>query len=186
MQPTVLDESYAITTVRGALGADECAALIARAESVGFDAAPITTGFGFVMAPEVRNNTRVMVDEPATAADLWARFAGVLPPRFGTWRATGLNERLRFYRYEPGQRFRWHGDGAFEREDGERSLLTLMLYLNGDFEGGETEFDVSPAVSVKPEAGMALWFAHRVRHQGAAVARGVKYVLRTDVMYRRA
>lgn len=185
MRVTVLDESYAIATVRGALGPDECAALIARAEAVGFDDAPITTAFGFVMAPEVRNNTRVMIDDPEAAASLWARFGPLLPARIGTWRATGLNERLRFYRYETGQRFAWHGDGAFEREDGERSQLTLMLYLSGGFEGGETEFRVVPPVAVRPEAGMALWFAHRVLHQGAAVTRGVKYVLRTDVMYRR-
>ena len=185
MRTTVLDESYAIATVHGALSPGECAALIARAEAVGFDDAPITTSHGFVMAPEVRNNTRVMVDDPGAAAALWERLGPLLPARVRTWRAAGLNERLRFYRYEPGQRFVWHADGAFEREDGECSQLTLMLYLNGGFEGGETEFRVFPPISVKPEEGMALCFAHRVLHQGATVTRGVKYVLRTDVMYRR-
>jgi predicted 2-oxoglutarate/Fe(II)-dependent dioxygenase YbiX len=184
MRTTVLDESYAIATVHDALSPDECASLVARAERVGFGDAPITTPFGFVMAPEVRNNTRVMLDDPETAGALWARLGPLLPPRIRTWRATGLNERLRFYRYEPGQRFVWHADGAFERDDGELSQLTLMLYLNGDFEGGETEFRIFPPISVKPEAGMALCFAHRVLHQGATVTRGVKYVLRTDVMFR--
>jgi hypothetical protein len=32
---------------------------------------------------------------------------------------------------------------------------------------------------------MVLLFQHRLRHQGASVRRGVKHVLRTDVMYRR-
>jgi hypothetical protein len=34
------------------------------------------------------------------------------------------------------------------------------------------------------ETGKALFFEHDVRHQGAPVERGRRYVLRTDVMYR--
>ena len=33
---------------------------------------------------------------------------------------TGLNERWRFYRYDPGQQFDWHFDGAYERSPLER------------------------------------------------------------------
>jgi prolyl 4-hydroxylase len=56
-----------------------------------------------------------------------------------------------------------------------------MIYLNDGFEGGDTEFRTE---FVKPQAGMALVFPHRVAHQGSAIVRGTKYVLRTDVMYR--
>jgi len=31
---------------------------------------------------------------------------------------------------------------------------------------------------------MALWFLHALPHEGATVSKGVKYVLRTDIMYR--
>lgn len=180
-----IGRGYDIATAREALSPAECAALVARAEAVGFTDAPVTTATGFRMMPEVRNNTRVMLDDPALAAWLWDRLAALFPSRQGEWRAVGLNERLRFYRYEPGQRFAWHRDGAFARDEVEVSRLTLMLYLNGGFEGGETEFDLGEPLSVKPEAGMAPSFGHRARHQGAAVTRGVKYALRTDVMYRR-
>lgn len=185
MHITRLDEHYDIGTAHGALSPEACASLIARAEGVGFDDAPVTTSTGFKMIPELRNNTRVMLDDLVLAASLWEQLAGLFPATRGAWRAVGLNERLRFYRYTPGQRFAWHRDGCFARDDHERSRLTLMLYLNGDFDGGATEFDLDEPLSVKPEAGMALWFAHHVRHQGAEVTRGVKYALRTDVMYRR-
>ncbi len=56
-----------------------------------------------------------------------------------------------------------------------------MVYLNDDFTGGSTDFGWE---SVVPRQGMALVFPHRLRHQGSAVVNGVKYVLRTDVMYR--
>ncbi len=181
--PRVLDEEYCIMTLPDVLSAAECASLVAFAEGKGFAEAPITTFRGPVMAPEVRNNTRVMIDDPARAAELWARVAHALPARARHGRSVGLNERFRFYRYEAGQCFRWHRDGAFERSNGERSRLTLMFYLNDDFEGGDTEFE--GGLRVRPKRGAALVFLHPVRHQGASVARGRKYVLRTDVMYAR-
>ncbi len=38
--------------------------------------------------------------------------------------------RLRFLRYDPGEYFKPHMDGSYERENGERSLITVHLYLN--------------------------------------------------------
>jgi prolyl 4-hydroxylase len=171
----------------GAFTAAECAELTRIAEGVGFQAAPITTALGFVMAPDLRNNTRVILDDVPRAAGLWARLAPAIPERLGRFRAVGLNERFRFYRYGPGEFFAWHRDGAFHRSPEERSLITLMIYLNDGFEGGSTEFDLPEhdgPIEVVPERGMVLWFHHPLRHQGAPVRRGVKLVLRTDVMYR--
>lgn len=170
-------------TVADVLTADECADFIRFIESEGPREAPITTGYGFVMEPEIRNNTRVMVDDTARAAWLWNRLLAFVPPRVGPWTAVGLNERFRYYRYDPGQYFRWHGDGAFARSQYERSLMTAMVYLNDDFEGGCTEF--ADFGAVLPQRGMALFFDHPLIHQGAPVTSGRKYVLRTDVMYRR-
>ncbi len=60
-----------------------------------------------------------------------------------------------------------------------------MIYLNDGFEGGATCFHQGRhRLHVTPKAGMALVFYHRVLHEGAAVEKGRKYVLRTDVMYR--
>jgi prolyl 4-hydroxylase len=181
----VIDDEHEIFTIPQVLSPEECAELVATAEAHGFEAAPITTPRGFVMAPSVRNNTRVMLDDAPRAQRLWERLSPYMGPHRGAWRVVGLNERLRFYKYEPGQRFKWHYDGAFERSLDERSHLTLMIYLNEDFVGGQTEFDVGEILRVRPQTGMALLFHHPVLHQGAPVQQGVKYVLRTDVMYRR-
>lgn len=174
-----------IQTIRGLFSPAECDALTRLAEGIGFDAAPVTTGRGFVMMPDLRNNTRVILDDVARAQALWERIAPFAPSARRRGRAVGLNERFRFYRYAPGEFFRWHRDGAFVRDDNERSLLTAMIYLNGDCEGGSTDFDLGDEeIRVVPEKGMVLLFDHRMRHQGAPVVRGRKYVLRTDVMYR--
>jgi len=170
-------------SVPGFLPPDECAAIVRDAERRGFGPAPITTGFGFMMAPEIRNNTRVIVDDTALAERLWSRFRELAPlePIRG-WQALGLNERFRYYRYVSGQAFRWHRDGAFIRSGTQQSLLTFMVYLNEGFGGGATEFEDR---SIVPETGHALVFDHGLRHQGAEVTRGTKYVLRSDVMFER-
>ena len=176
-----------IVTIKGLFTPEECDRLVALSEGIGYGAAPVTVGGGFVMMPEVRNNTRVILDDVPRAEALWRRIAPWTPARRGEREAVGLNERLRFYRYGPEQYFRWHHDGAFVRDARERSMLTAMLYLNDDFEGGSTDFDVGDeAVTVVPERGLVLLFEHRIRHQGAAVKRGRKYVLRSDVMFRQA
>lgn len=177
----------AIFTVSGVCSPIECARLGRVADEIGYAAAPITVGpQRFVMAPEVRNNTRVILDDPDRAAALWRRLAPFVPERQGAWRAVGLNERLRFYRYAPGQYFEWHRDGAYVRDERERSRLTVMLYLSECEAGGTTDFDAREGeFTVTPRTGTALVFEHHVRHRGAPVERGVKLVLRTDVMFRR-
>jgi prolyl 4-hydroxylase len=160
----------------------ECADLIARIERLGPEAAPITTAAGFVMRPDIRNNTRVMFDDPALAAELYARIASTIPPRLSGRRSVGVNERFRCYRYQPGQRFASHYDGAFTRNSAERSELTFMVYLNNDFTGGETAF-LDFSVTVAPRTGTALLFQHFTLHEGCTVESGLKYVLRSDVMY---
>jgi prolyl 4-hydroxylase len=172
-----------VRTLDGVLSEQECAALVAEAEATGFDDAPITTSMGFVMVPEVRNNTRVMVDDEPRAQWLWERMRSWIPGEHRGARAVGLNERLRYYRYRPGQYFEWHLDGSFRRSFEELSMLTLMVYLSDGFTGGSTEF--LNAAPVVPKVGMAVAFDHHMRHRGAPVLAGTKYVLRTDVMYRR-
>ncbi len=165
---------------------DECRASIARSEGLGYVDAPITTPLGFVMAKDVRNNTRVMVDDVSLARRLFERARPFLPSRVDFWTLHGLNERFRYYRYEVGQRFRLHYDGSFWRNAEEESQLTFMVYLNDDFIGGTTDFyyeNESLKARVKPRRGTALVFAHAQLHEGTPVLRGRKYVLRSDVMF---
>jgi hypothetical protein len=52
--------------------------------------------------------------------------------------------------------------------------------LNHGFEGGEADFR---EFKVVPQQGCGLVFIHDTWHEGAEVGRGMKYVLRSDVMY---
>jgi hypothetical protein len=121
----------------------------------------------------------------------------------GTWRPHALNEIWRLCRYPPGGHFAPHFDGYFVRNGEERSMKTFMLYLNSEFEGGTTNFvsqnqkmfkdetgifraqEENILFRVKPEPGMALVFNHMILHEGERVQNGQKYIMRSDVMYRR-
>ena len=165
----------------------ECLHFIAQTEEVGYEDAPITTSIGFVMRKDVRSNDRVMLDDEELARQLFERARPLLPATWFGWELCGFNERFRFYRYDPGQHFAPHTDGYYENPKGERSHLTFMVYLNEGFEGGATTFERGrESLEVVPRTGLALVFYHKLLHEGAVVEKGRKYVLRTDVMYRRA
>lgn len=175
---------------------DECAALIAKGEALGFELATINTSAGHIKATEIRNNDRAIWDDPHYAAMIWERVSSLIPEGPEGQPPVGLNERWRFYRYEPGQRFKRHHDGSLAlpprvvegvQLPRGRSFTTFMIYLNDGCEGGETAFYddwLQPLVKVRPETGTALCFAHEIMHEGCVVTEGKKYVLRTDIMYK--
>lgn len=127
------------------------------------------------------------------------------------WRFTRPNERMRFLKYVGGEYFRPHCDGCYETPDKtERSYFTMHLYLNDagtvtedDLKrmsaeerqrnvtsvlvGGATTFhswNMARKIDVMPKAGRILLFQHRdLLHSGDDVVSGVKYTMRTDLMY---
>lgn len=71
-----------------------------------------------------------------------------------------------------------------ESLDGTESRYTFIFYLNDVLEGGETGFPNIP-YDVKPKKGNVLAFRHENWHEGKAVTKGVKYLIRSDVMYKK-
>lgn len=95
-----------------------CDTQIADAEAQGFSAATINSEAGTQVAPDIRNNGRIICDKPALAAKLWDTARTIVPPSFKGRAAAGLNERFRLYRYTSGQFFDWHQDGSYRADDG--------------------------------------------------------------------
>lgn len=150
---------------------------------------------------DIRNNKRCMFDNVDMVQQLWPKIKDYVPECTSTLKKTmdkdfhvvGLNERIRFYRYTAGQEFKKHYDGCFPRSKTERSFLTLIFYLNDIKEGGATTFYDSsnfskPSHVIQPCAGDALIFVHNNLHEGSPLpdnSKETKYVLRTDVMYKK-
>ncbi|KAI9931381.1 hypothetical protein ASPWEDRAFT_169776 [Aspergillus wentii DTO 134E9] len=238
---------------------DECTQLLHLANTqnpTNWARAKVNAGNGKeVMEVDTRNCGRIIWDSPDLADRILHRLrpfieqcgiqqiqnqplvTGRGPAKRGeVVQVSRLNERFRFLRYEGGEYFRPHWDGSYVTPDGERSLYTIHLYLNGSGEqdieelekeiekaerknglfaedgeidleevgqdeesdevyedgellGGATSFtdgyDATDAVRVFPKTGSVLIFQQRnLFHGGDDVFRGVKYTVRTDVLYR--
>ena len=97
-----------------------------------------------------------------------------------------INKHFRFSKYVPGQYFDTHTDGVNQDEKGRRSFMTINIFLNNKFEGGETDFldnQKNIVLSAKPQPGRAAIFDRLIYHRGNLVKGGYKYLIRTDVMY---
>lgn len=178
----VVHHSPSIWTIANFLTELECDDLLLFSERMGFEEATVSLRSGAKMMKGLRNNERLVYEDAALAEKYWEKLAPFCPREIEGAKAVGLNEQFRFYKYDPGQRFKRHIDGRFRRNEFEESRITFMVYLNSDCEGGETAFD---DLTIAPQVGMALCFVHELKHEGRPVTAGTKYVLRSDVMYRR-
>ena len=180
--------SASIVAAGPALTDEECEAWIAWGEAEGF-ALEKHAASAFVAA---RDNGRLAVQSQEIADAIFARLKPTLPVVAGR-EAVGCNPNVRLYRYGPTQRFGRHVDGAQSLTDGSTTEFTVLFYLNdAGLEGGATVFyrshesGAGELLRFAPKRGAALLHAHGERcltHEGAAVSRGVKYLLRTDVAY---
>lgn len=199
--------------LKDVLSPTECEAIIAAGEHLGFKPdAPITEEGE--ESSILAHNFYWIVD-PAFNERLWSRVAPFVPTEVAGKKVRGLNRRFRVYRYVPGAEYRAHIDGAWPpsgitEEDKyvydssppnakQSSLFTFLVYLNDEFEAGETTFFLPSAregsmnaYSVKPVQGSVAMFPHgetegSLLHEGTGVKKeGVptaKYVIRTDVLY---
>ncbi|WP_444943159.1 oxidoreductase [Microbulbifer sp. ZKSA006] len=132
---------------------------------------------------------------------------------FGGREAVGINRRFRFYRYGEGDFFQFHTDGAWpgSRIDDNQlisngypdrySEMTFLVLLSEDFEGGATRFrlnaddpllqprrDSVVDIDVRTPAGAVLCFPHGMHplhrvHSSTLITAGIKYIIRTDMLF---
>ncbi len=91
-------------------------------------------------------------------------------------------EALQILRYRPGQQYRPHLD--FTQTSENVRVLTALVYLNHDYEGGETMF-LKTGLKVKGRKGDALVFRNALadrrpdplsEHAGLPIVKGTKYL----------
>ena len=168
-----------IWTIENFLKAQHCDDLILFSEHRGYEEAKVSFPGGAQMVKGLRNNYRLIFEDQKLAQTLYHQMADFLPVVEKAWVPKALGAIFRFYRYDNEQRFKRHIDGRVQVKDLE-SRLTFMVYLNDDFEGGETKFDDA---FISPKIGMALLFVHEQKHESLPIKIGRKYVLRSDILY---
>lgn len=149
-----------------------------------------------------RNNERQLTDDEDFSNRLFSEIKNHIPTTIevegiaeveqGAWMIDYLNPRIRICRYLPGQYFHKHLDGVHFVSESQQSKLTFMIYLNGseDFTGGKTLFfnskkDDTIIGSYEAKKGDLIIFDHNLWHSGAVVLKGEKYILRSDIIYRK-
>lgn len=122
------------------------------------------------------------------------------------WKFTGINPMVRVIQYSDNGELIAHYDDSLVIKPYQKSLMTLLIIIDNDCEGGATRFIVDPqddidfsqrnfndwsrladeneiALSLKPSIGNALLFDHRMLHDGQTIKEGKKIVLRTELIF---
>lgn len=188
--PRLVRENPRIGIIERFMSAPECAWLIARARALLEPALVYDNSAGGGAQVEARSNS---------VAEFTFRTVDMAITLLRTRIAHTLNipathfEALNVLHYAPGQRFEAHYDymdaqlpglAADLAERGQR-IITFLVYLNGGFEGGETDF---PKLGwrYKGGAGDALLFVNaqpggagdpRTLHAGLPPTSGEKWIL---------
>eukprot|EP00190_Bangiopsis_sp_CCMP1999_P005839 CAMPEP_0198725782 /NCGR_PEP_ID=MMETSP1475-20131203/3026_1 /TAXON_ID= ORGANISM="Unidentified sp., Strain CCMP1999" /NCGR_SAMPLE_ID=MMETSP1475 /ASSEMBLY_ACC=CAM_ASM_001111 /LENGTH=244 /DNA_ID=CAMNT_0044487615 /DNA_START=37 /DNA_END=771 /DNA_ORIENTATION=+ len=178
-----------IHVIEGFLTPEECVAWIQYGERKGFELAYHKASYGLAH----RDNGRIECYSEQVAEVIFERLRSLLPEKFEGLSPAGCHTKIRLYRYDMHQKFGKHIDESYLAPNGDKSVFTLLMYLNDEgLLGGETVFykgsvGTKVAYSFRPKMGAALLHGHGDRcmtHEGKAVRQGQKYLLRTDVMYK--
>ena len=106
----------------------------------------------------------------------------------GQWKIHSINPQISFLKYTEGGVFTRHRDGIYIAHEDLRSMITILVYLNGEYSGGRTcafSDDESIVFPVEPAPGKAFCMLQRVLHEGGEVLSGEKHVVRLDILYER-
>ncbi len=140
---------------------EECQAFISATEGLGYhEDAAVSLG------RHIRHNMNLnWIIDTFTERRIWARAAPFFNDHDSLYLGKmplGINQRFRFYRYEKGDYFGIHTDGAWPGSQvvsgkpiadafGDRySLYTFLILLNDDFTGGQTQFFLDENDVTKP------------------------------------
>lgn len=208
IEEKVLEKEKDAFILSNVLSAAECESLIHLSERHGYHTLISAENGG-----TGRTNTRVLTHDESLAAMLYERVKEFLPKTYRMtdgrmwneeWELIGLNERFRWCKYVEGQSFKnIHCDKRVNLpQQGRYSFFTVNIYLNGhgtSYNGGRTifydqkgfngknpEYEESSAFSA--QTGDVMVFNHfpqKYPHCGEMLSSGTKYLLRSDVMYKR-
>lgn len=150
-----------------------------------------------------RKYYRVQFNDEDLAEYIYNKIKNYIPNKIKKI-SVGLNEHFRLSKYKEGQFFAIHKDGInftftqkknhssrrptstpYQKQEN-MSYATLNIFLNDNFEGGETIFYKNDKKTItlicKPKVGRGSFFYSQQYHEGAKILSGYKYLLRTDLM----
>mgnify|MGYP006411309145 CR=1 FL=1 len=217
-----------IFTLDNILSHDECSTLIEKTNNIGWNkSSPSGGGHGRTGNEDARTNKFCVLFDEILANQIWNQVKIFLPDDLSfvgenvyfnsitkgeEWKPSYIYNKFRIYKYDIGDAFPEHIDYKVKRniikdnkEFVEQSFLTLLIYLNDDFEGGETGYwpdhngihcrflrnvercsnKKDHQIIIKPQTGMCVVQDQNILHEGLPPTKGIKYILRTDIIHQR-
>jgi hypothetical protein len=164
-----------IWLIEDLLSEEECSRIIPRIESTGFKTAR--------QYDKGRHNQETFIVERDIEARLLQHFdhLKLVSRDKEPIEIIKLSHPLEFYKYDKGDFITCHTDAPREIEKDLWSRYTMVLYLNDDYYGGETNFPFRH-VKISPKRGAALIFDQQYDHEACMVNEGKKYILRTNCL----
>lgn len=183
---------YVVTEMKGLFTKEECASLIKFAKSQGLTESQVWSfdqNSGNVTDKTHRKSKQVWI--PPADNEVVKKASDI--SQFITGLPVSHQEMVQIAMYEKGGMFNAHFDACYGEDkdycekmnhsSGERRS-TLLIYLNDEFDGGETEF-VNIGVKIKPETGKGILFwntytddsvIEESKHCGKPVLNGEKWI----------
>tara|TARA_E500000178_G_scaffold347661_1_gene401316 strand:- start:387 stop:1160 length:774 start_codon:yes stop_codon:yes gene_type:complete len=217
-----------IFSISNLLTIEECNKIIQKCNDKGWNkSSPSGGGHGRTGTEDPRTNSFCVFFDDNLADKLWMKIKPNLKEDLSylgenvyfhsidkgkEWKPSFVFNKMRVYKYNPGEAFPEHIDYKVKRniiknEKGyiQQSFLTLLIYLNDDFDGGETGYwpdhngihcrflrNVEKQSCVKdhqvliqPTTGLAVVQDQNILHEGLPTTKGIKYLLRTDIIHER-
>jgi len=127
----------------------------------------------------------------------------------GSWEPFKINECNRISHYSKNSKgFKCHYDSQYVHSENIKSVFTLLIYLNDNYKNGETVFytkkdskymnvtcdqemllnggeETYDKYVISPSKGSCILFNHDIIHMSNEIKKGNKYILRTDIVYRK-
>ena len=216
-----------IMTIHDVLTRDMCRRIIVACEEKGWNESSVSGGgHGRTGKEDPRTNRFCVMFDDGLAEVLFENVKEYLEPdlsflgenvyfnsvtKGSEWKPSFVYNKMRIYKYDSGEAFPEHIDYKVKRNvrrNGEefvqQSFLSLLVYLNDDFDNGQTGYwpnhngihcrflrDIEKQQSKKdhqilisPKQGMCVIQDQNILHEGLP-PKGTKYLLRTDIIHER-
>lgn len=217
-----------IITIDNIISKAKCNEIISFCEQKGWNkSSPSGGGHGRTGNEDARTNSFCVYNDISLANEIWQTVSDMKVlddtlENFGKniyfnsitkgkeWKPKFVYDKIRVYKYNPKDVFPEHIDYKVKRniikddkEYVQQSFLSLLIYLNDDFEGGETGYwpdhngihcrflrnvekqcsKKDHQVLIKPKSGMCVIQDQNILHEGLPTTKGIKYLLRTDIIH---
>ena len=166
----------------------ECEDLIKISENKGYKIASLYTdndGKEHIYE-DFRKSKRCIIDNEDLAKRLEKIMYKHIPQVYKNKKYHSINPRFRFLKYNKSGYFSRHSDNHYKTNT-ITSLITILIYLNDDYEGAYTtfysSFENKNGFVLVPKKGMVCLMDQDIGHCVPELISGTKYIIRTELMY---